>query len=299
MRSRISHRGLPIARLAVALLLATLFFSPASQHVAALHTPEEPLPTATGDVDCSRTVNSIDAAVLLHFHTALTASLPCADGADVDGDGVAGSVDAQLILQLEAGLIDSLVRMKLVLSPGSGPCDDPDSPTSCTVPAGSQFGLSIILEGVPAEGYVAFATQLYFGGLPYHPTDSVEAEVTWPDGVLPLRFDGGPSVAHGSLSSLIPPFPTSSYEGQLVELSMSCPSQAETFELALIGYDTDSPVGRGYSPLGSSIVLGHPDHAYGEVVSIITSARADIDLYGYGEPETQVPIAATLLIDCV
>lgn len=161
------------------------------------------------------------------------------------------------------------------------------------MPAGSQFGLSIILKGVPAEGYIAFQSQLYIGGLLYHPADSVETEVTWPDAILPLRSNSGPSVAHGGLSSLIAPFPASRYEGTMVELSMSCPAQPETFELALIGF------AKGSSPLGSAIVLGHPHHIRGDTVSIITGERADIDLYGFGEPETDLPIAVTLRIDCV
>ena len=296
MRSWISHRGLSISRLAVAFILAPLFFSQAAQHVAAVHTPEGPVPTATGDVDCSRSVNAIDAAVLLHFHTALTSSLPCADGADVDGDGTADSVDASLVLQFEAGLIDSLVRMKLVLSPGSGPCDDPSNPTSCAVPVGNTFGLSIVLEGVPAEGYVAFQSQVYFGGLPYHQAASPEDEVTWPEAVLRVQYASEFSAAHGGMSSYIPPFPASRYEGTLVEMSMSCPPQPETFELALVAYYVGYP---GYSPLGSAIILAHPDHAFGDTVSIITSGRADLDLYGHGEPETDLRIADTLQIHCV
>ena len=300
MRSWISRQTPAISRLAVALILLTLFFSQGAQHVAAEHTAEGPFPTATGDVDCSRAVNAIDAAVLLQFHSALTAWLPCAEAADVDGDGVAGSSDAQLVLQFEAGLIESLVRMKLVIAPNSATCDDLRSPAICTVLAGSQFGLSIILKGVPAEGYVAFQSQVYFDGLPYQQADSAEAEVIWPDGALVVHADYGVSAAHGGLSSLIAPFPASRYEGPLVELNMRCPLQPETFELVLIGFDTTSfPGGSGYSPMGSMLVLGHPDHVVGDTVSIITSAHADIDLYGFGEAETDLPVAATLRIDCV
>lgn len=61
-----------------------------------------------GDVDCSGSVNSIDAALLLQRTAGLIDSLPCAGNADVNGDGNANSLDAALILQFSAGLIDSL-----------------------------------------------------------------------------------------------------------------------------------------------------------------------------------------------
>lgn len=59
-----------------------------------------------GDVDCGGTINSIDAALVLQFGAALLDSLPCAQNADTSGDGVTNSIDASLILQYSAGLID-------------------------------------------------------------------------------------------------------------------------------------------------------------------------------------------------
>lgn len=66
-----------------------------------------PTPTATatplpfmGDVNCDRSVNSIDALFTLQFHAALLDSLPCQRNADVNGDGRINSIDAALIIQV-------------------------------------------------------------------------------------------------------------------------------------------------------------------------------------------------------
>jgi len=67
-----------------------------------------PVPELTGDVNCNRVVNSIDAALELQFIAALLNALPCEDAADVNGDGTITSIDAALILQYVAGLIDRL-----------------------------------------------------------------------------------------------------------------------------------------------------------------------------------------------
>jgi hypothetical protein len=61
-----------------------------------------------GDVNCDGAVNSIDAALLLQLDAGLIASLPCPDAADVNGDSSINAVDAALILQYDAGLIDIL-----------------------------------------------------------------------------------------------------------------------------------------------------------------------------------------------
>lgn len=61
-----------------------------------------------GDADCSGTVTAIDAALILQFGAGLLDSLPCPDAADVNEDGTFTAVDATLILQFVAGLIGSL-----------------------------------------------------------------------------------------------------------------------------------------------------------------------------------------------
>jgi hypothetical protein len=67
------------------------------------------VPTArVGDVDCSRSVTSIDAALVLQLVAGLISELPCPAAANVDGAGGVTAIDAALILQHVAGLIPSL-----------------------------------------------------------------------------------------------------------------------------------------------------------------------------------------------
>jgi hypothetical protein len=66
-----------------------------------------PLPSA-GDVSCDGRVNSVDAALILQGVAGLIQTLPCMAQADVNGDGDVDAIDAALILQFEAGLLDSL-----------------------------------------------------------------------------------------------------------------------------------------------------------------------------------------------
>ena len=72
----------------------------------ATDTPRPPGPV--GDVTCDGLVNSIDAALVLQYDAGLIDSLSCAQNADVNVDGAVNSIDAALILQYDARLIDRL-----------------------------------------------------------------------------------------------------------------------------------------------------------------------------------------------
>ena len=61
-----------------------------------------------GDVNCDGETNSIDAALVLQYTAALIDTLDCALGADVNMDGFIESIDAALILQFEAGFLERL-----------------------------------------------------------------------------------------------------------------------------------------------------------------------------------------------
>ena len=63
---------------------------------------------AAGDVNCDGAVDSIDAALVLQYEAALLDALSCANGADVNEDGAIDSRDAMLILRFVARLIDRL-----------------------------------------------------------------------------------------------------------------------------------------------------------------------------------------------
>ena len=59
---------------------------------------------ATGDANCDGTANSIDAALVLQLAAGLVDYLLCEGWADADRDGETTSIDATLILQHDAGL---------------------------------------------------------------------------------------------------------------------------------------------------------------------------------------------------
>ena len=61
-----------------------------------------------GDVNCDAIANSLDALLILQLEAQLISSVPCPLGGDVNGDGFINSPDALLILQFKAQLIDSL-----------------------------------------------------------------------------------------------------------------------------------------------------------------------------------------------
>ncbi len=62
----------------------------------------------SGDASCNGEVNSVDAALVLQVTAALLESAPCGVAADANADGAVGSVDAALILQVDAGLLPGL-----------------------------------------------------------------------------------------------------------------------------------------------------------------------------------------------
>lgn len=68
------------------------------------------LPTPPlGDANCDGSVSSVDAALILQLDAGLVSSLPCMEFADVNQDGSVNAIDATLVLQFDAGLIDSLI----------------------------------------------------------------------------------------------------------------------------------------------------------------------------------------------
>jgi hypothetical protein len=68
-------------------------------------TPDD---TVFGDANCDGEVDAIDAALILQYLAGLIDGLPCTTNADANDDGTTNAVDAALVLQYVAGLIDSL-----------------------------------------------------------------------------------------------------------------------------------------------------------------------------------------------
>jgi hypothetical protein len=142
----------------------------------------------------------------------------------------------------------------------------------------------------PSGGYVSVSSQVSLGGLAWTPAANADENV-WPDNALPVRFPdpADPSaqvLAHGGLTGTSPPFPVSDYEGTVVQFTVSCPTDEDSFELALVNYDPAvSPLGAQYTDPDLTPV---PSKSVGE---------RDIDLTGEGTTTT-VPVASVLDINC-
>lgn len=67
--------------------------------------PPASQPVTSGNVDCTGGTNPIDALLVLQFSARLIDTLPCPNEGDVNGDGRIGPLDAALILQMSAGLL--------------------------------------------------------------------------------------------------------------------------------------------------------------------------------------------------
>lgn len=101
MTSRRKGRPEPFLLVAAAAVLAGVFWQVAS-------TSATEIPVPAGDANCSRTVNSLDASLILQLSAGLLHSLPCRDDADANEDGRVDSLDATLVLQYDAGLLATL-----------------------------------------------------------------------------------------------------------------------------------------------------------------------------------------------
>ena len=64
--------------------------------------------TTVGDASCDETVNAIDAALILQSIAGLLNALPCEDNGDANQDGSIDAIDAALVLQFVAGLVANL-----------------------------------------------------------------------------------------------------------------------------------------------------------------------------------------------
>lgn len=82
-------------------LLGFLAFGLAPPQTQAIVAGE--MPALHGDANCDKDIDSIDALLVLQLDAGLTSSTPCSP--DANQDGAVNSIDAALILQYDACLL--------------------------------------------------------------------------------------------------------------------------------------------------------------------------------------------------
>jgi hypothetical protein len=103
----------------------------------------------------------------------------------------------------------------------------------------------------PDTGYIGIQSYVEHEDLVYYPHATPKEEL--PPG-LEEEFPGFilrhlpdvQSVAHGLSVGLTPPFPTSHYQGTVLQLRMSCPESAGVNTLRLRPYRDNFPIGTGF-----------------------------------------------------
>jgi hypothetical protein len=98
-----------------------------------------------GDVDCNGRVDSIDAALVLQLDARRGSSLPCGAEADVNQDRLTNSLDALFILQFTAGLIGAFPRCDASADPGNAQqtIDGAGSGTTLCLQPGTYRGIFV------------------------------------------------------------------------------------------------------------------------------------------------------------
>ena len=171
-----------------------------------------------------------------------------------------------------------------------GQCDAPNNPTSCDLPLGTQFNLSIAVSQAPPEGYSFFQTQLFYGDLIFKPTTLAQEEIIWPDAIGTGRLTPSGAertIIHAAQTGAETSAPISHFEGNLVSLALTCPQDVGSFKLALISNE-------GFPEPGTFFLLQNS----GPVISPKPIGQQNLDLDGDTVAET-VGVAATLDIRCL
>jgi hypothetical protein len=157
-------------------------------------------------------------------------------------------------------------QMDLTVKTGTIPCGVANPTADFCVSKGEQFTLSADLVKAPAAGYIGIQTEVVYGALVYKPTATADPETTWPDGTFALRSPGAPSglegqVNHADTTALIAP-PISTFEGNLVDLTMNCSAANSSNTIDLVPLDDLNTDATGLKideatvlPLGDSIVV--------------------------------------------
>jgi hypothetical protein len=131
-----------------------------------------------------------------------------------------------------------------------GVCDLPAKPLKCSVLAGESFTLSVVANDRPFLGYIGVQVRLGRGALTYKATPSLIDEWVWPDCALPVRLAPatGGDLTFACPTELLPPFPTSTYEGTLMDIQLTCPPAVGSHTIDLQPYSASQTTGAGYKP---------------------------------------------------
>ncbi len=113
----------------------------------------------------------------------------------------------------------------------------------CDVPLGGDIMVSIDIIAAPSLGYIGVQTFIDYGtDLTLQPRAEAAEEFLWPDAgsddVIVRGPAGTGTVSHGGLTGLIPPLPTTNYEGVLLELDLVC---SDTFSRTPVRLHPFSP----------------------------------------------------------
>lgn len=163
------------------------------------------------------------------------------------------------------------------------------------VEAGNSFTLSVDAIGIPATGYVLTQTYVVYGTELAYKQASAASEIVWPncnavplsslweaDGTLTTDLGVAVAVSHGCLTGLIPPLPTSTHLGNLVNLSFNCPATSSSTEVKLL------PEGDAIAGTNGSL------YKDADIVSIIPKvSNLFIDCIGPTPTPTETPIPPT------
>ena len=94
-----------------------------------------------------------------------------------------------------------------------------------------------------------FDTDCVPAALTYHGTSDAGEEIIWPDvGSSDVVFRGetvAAAIHHSALTSLLPPLPTSTYVGNVVEIVMECSASESTTDVSLLPLDDGIARGNG------------------------------------------------------
>lgn len=128
---------------------------------------------------------------------------------------------------------------EMALTVKDGKCVGPKQAQTCTVAVGSPFVLAVEVVHAPANDYILAQTYIDYGADLAYTKRPVAEELVWPDAdqTTALRLQDGPGfVAHGALTGLIPPLPPSKFEGNILELQMTCPGVPTETTVDLLPY---------------------------------------------------------------